>query len=194
MKIGLYFGSFNPPHKGHVQIALQCIAESKLDEVWFIISPQNPFKQSQELASETDRLAMVRLAIKPHPNLVASDFEFSLPRPSFTCETLRSMLRQFSHEFHLIIGSDNWQSFHLWKDYDWILSTFPLLVYGRTGSSDNTVIPREKCLSIHFVNGALIDVSATEVRYQIDNGKDVHVLIDDSVYRYIQTHRLYNHP
>jgi len=191
MRIGLYFGSFNPPHKGHVQIALQCIEESKLDEVWFIVSPQNPFKQTQELAHESDRLAMVKLASKPHAQLVASDIEFSLPRPSFTCDTLRKLTQQFTHEFYLIIGGDNWQNFHRWKEYLWILQNFRVLIYRRPESSDNNEITQEDRASIHFISGQQLVVSATAVRNSIRNGENVDELIDDSVKNYIQEHRLY---
>jgi len=191
MKVGLYFGSFNPPHHGHVHIALQSIDQFKLDEVWFIVSPQNPFKKKEELTPESDRLAMVELACVSHPQLIASNIEFSLPRPSYTCETLRDLVHRFPHTFLLLIGEDNWQNFHLWRDYEWILHEFQVVIYHRTGAAENRKMPPHLASRVQFINGEPLDVSATELRKRIARHESTEELLDAAVSRYIQERNLY---
>ncbi|MCQ2347564.1 MAG: nicotinate (nicotinamide) nucleotide adenylyltransferase [Paludibacteraceae bacterium] len=132
MKVGIYGGSFNPVHFGHVGLAKWVIEHTDLDEVWLLVSPNNPLKNADELAPEQERLAGVRAAIKGIKGLVASDFEFTLPRPSYTANTLRQLQLAYpQHEFVLIIGEDNWNIFTKWREYDYILSTFPIFIYPR---------------------------------------------------------------
>src|ERR1017187_6549166 len=134
MNIGLYFGSFNPIHHGHLLIASFIIQNSDLDQVWFIISPQNPLKSSSTLLNEYHRLHLANLAIDGENKLKASDIEFKLPRPSFTVNTLAYLLEKYpQHGFALIMGSDSLQNLPKWKNFSYILKHFPLYIYKRTG-------------------------------------------------------------
>jgi nicotinate-nucleotide adenylyltransferase len=191
MKVGLYFGSFNPPHRGHTSIAQCAIAQFNLDEVWLVVSPQNPFKPTSTLAPENDRLCMVQIACSTHEKLIASDVEFNMPRPSYTCATLRQLTTEFTHHFHLIMGEDNWQSFHLWKEYEWILNNFPLLIYHRSDATANSSIDQERYSSVEIINGELLHLSATEIRQRLSAHESVDNLIDGGVLQYIRDHHLY---
>jgi len=134
MKTGIFSGSFNPIHIGHLALANYLCEFAGLDEVWFVVSQLNPLKDEADLLDNDLRLEMVSLAIWNYPKFKASDFEFTLPRPSYTVQTLRLLKDQFpDREFHLIIGADNWQQFHLWKEYETIINTTPILVYPRPG-------------------------------------------------------------
>ena len=134
-KIGIYGGSFNPVHFGHVGLAKWVIEHTDLDELWLLVTPNNPLKEAGSLAPEQERLAAVREAIQDIPGLVASDFEFSLPRPSYTANTLRELQKKYpEHEFTLIIGEDNISIFDRWREYEYILANFRVFVYPRRGS------------------------------------------------------------
>ena len=136
MRIGIYGGSFNPVHFGHVGLAKWVIENTDLDELWLLVSPNNPLKSSDSLAPEQERLAAVREAIKDIPGLKASDFEFSLPRPSYTANTLRALQNAYpEHEFTLVIGEDNLAIFDRWKEYEYILENFRVFVYPRREES-----------------------------------------------------------
>lgn len=191
MKVGLYFGSFNPPHSGHTAIGLQAIEQFHLDEVWFIVSPQNPFKPISMLAPEGDRMSMVQIACSAHEKLIASDVEFNMPRPSYTCATLRQLTTEFTHHFHLIMGEDNWQSFHLWKEYEWILHNFPVLIYHRSGATANPSIDQRLYASVKMIKGNLLHLSATEIRQRLSAHESVDNLINEDVLHYIRDHHLY---
>jgi nicotinate-nucleotide adenylyltransferase len=190
MRVGLYFGSFNPPHLGHLAIADAALKHAHLDEIWFVVSPQNPFKTNDALAPEDQRLDMVELICAADKRLKACPIEFSLPKPSYTCETLRLLSAQFEHEFHLIIGEDNWRVFNKWREYEWILEHYPVLVYGRrqtnTASSGDTISG-----DVHFIPGAYLDVSATEIRDRIRRGESIAAFVDPLVETYITTKGLY---
>ena len=134
-KVGIYSGSFNPVHFGHVGLAKWVIENTDLDELWLLVSPNNPLKDAKILAPEQERLEGVREAIKDIPGLVASDFEFHLPRPSYTANTLRELQKAYpQHEFTLIIGEDNIAIFNRWREYEFILENFRIFVYPRRGS------------------------------------------------------------
>lgn len=188
MNIGLYFGSFNPPHLGHVAIALEAKKQFHLDEVWFVVSPQNPFKDSATLAPENHRLEMARLACHSHPELSVNDIEFQLPRPSYTIDTLEALQKRFNHHFSLIIGEDNWMSFSSWKSHDEILQRVDILVYHRNGFSSSTA---PEGGNARFISGNLLDVSSTAIREKLREGKSVEGLIDPGVYAYILRYYLY---
>lgn len=167
MNIGIYGGSFNPVHFGHVGLAKWVIEHTDLDEVWLLVSPNNPLKPAGILAPEKERLAAIREAIKDIPGLVASDFEFSLPRPSYTANTLRALQKAYpEHTFTLLIGEDNLAIFDQWREYDFILDHFRLFVYPRHGSES---APRPACIkkarNITFLADApYFDVSSTQIR------------------------------
>lgn len=178
MKIGIYGGSFNPVHFGHVGLAKWVIENTDLDELWMLVSPNNPLKPAGMLAPEEERLAGVREAIKDIPHVKASDFEFSLPRPSYTANTLRELQKAFPDtEFTLVIGEDNIAIFNHWREYEFILANFRIFVYPRrTSLSDEaghiakrsyseTVFQAKPVKNIVFLDSApLFNISSTEIR------------------------------
>lgn len=169
-KIGIYGGSFNPVHFGHVGLAKWVIENTDLDEVWLLVSPNNPLKPAGILAPEEDRLAAVREAIKDIPHVKASDFEFSLPRPSYTANTLRELQKAYpEHEFTLVIGEDNLAIFNQWREYEYIASNFRIFVYPRKGSMtiEDCRLQIEYFRSLVFLkNAPLFDISSTQIRTQ----------------------------
>lgn len=193
MKVGLYFGSFNPIHNGHLHVARQAIKQLQLDRVWLIVSPQNPFKDNQGLAPQQHRLAMVELACSDEENISASDIEFNMPLPSFTIHTVKELLRKHpEYSFHLIIGEDNLLVFDRWKDYEELLRLTQIIVYPRENVSPQ--VPnalRTQADRIHFLEGELIPVSATEIRNLIKKGSSIIGLTPNAVARYIQENSLF---
>lgn len=189
MKIGLFFGSFNPVHTGHLIIANIMVENTGIDQVWFIVSPQNPFKKNNSLLHEFDRYDMVRLAIDDHPKLRVSDVEFQMPRPSYTIDTLTYLQDKHpEHQFYLIIGSDNLSNFNKWKNYEQILSNFQLLVYQRPGDPAQALLSHP---SIHITEAPLLDISATFIRNMVREGKSVRYLVPDKVEDYIRDKKLF---
>ena len=166
MKVGIYGGSFNPVHFGHVGLAKWVIEHTDLDELWLLVSPNNPLKPVGLLAPEEERLAAVREAIKGIPGLVASDFEFSLPRPSYTANTLRELQRAYpEHEFTLVIGEDNIAIFDQWKEYEYIMANYRIFVYPRKGTMSNLQCPMSNAKNVIFLaNAPLFDISSTAIR------------------------------
>ncbi|MCH7411054.1 nicotinate-nucleotide adenylyltransferase [Belliella sp. DSM 111904] len=187
MKIGLFFGSFNPIHIGHMIIANVMQDQTDLDEVWFVVSPQNPFKARKTLLHEFDRLKMVELAIADHFFFKASDVEFHMPKPSYTIDTLTLLSEKFpGHEFRLIVGCDNLQHFHKWKNHEQILEHFGLYVYPRPGADPTFEHP-----NVRFVSAPIMDISATFVRSALQAGKSVKYLLPEKVEGYIRDKKLY---
>ena len=171
IKTGIYGGSFNPIHNGHIALARHLLQEAELDEIWFVVSPQNPFKVQQQLLADDKRLLLVRKALAPYPQLVASDFEFSLPRPSYMWHTLQSMSAQWpDRELHLIIGADNWLCFDRWYHADDIRSTYPIIIYPRQGYE---IVPSALPQGVRLVNTPLYNVSSTEIRADVAAGRDI---------------------
>ena len=173
-KIGIYGGSFNPVHYGHVGLAQWVIEHTDLDELWLMVSPLNPLKaNSQELRAESqeERLAAVREAIKDIPGLVASDFEFALPRPSYTANTLRALQKAYpEHEFTLVIGEDNLAIFDRWRENEYIMQNFRIFVYPRHGSEKSQIsnLKSQMSKNIVFLDAApYFDISSTELRSKI---------------------------
>jgi nicotinate-nucleotide adenylyltransferase len=193
MRIGLYFGSFNPIHLGHIQLAKQALLQGKLDKIWLIVSPQNPFKETHQLASEHHRVAMAQLACAQEAAIEVNTIELELPRPSYTIHTLRTLLQQHPEtRFYLIIGEDNLPSFPLWKDYTAILSLVELLVYPRSETPQDlptNLTPFHD--RIHRLKGELLPVSATEIRSSIAEGQSVSGKVNPAVLDYIEKHHLY---
>ncbi|HEY0356744.1 MAG TPA: nicotinate (nicotinamide) nucleotide adenylyltransferase [Flavisolibacter sp.] len=178
MKIGLYFGSFNPIHTGHLIIANHILNETELNKIWFIISPQNPFKHSDNLLNEYDRFHLVQKAIEDDFRLKASDIEFSLPKPSYTVHTLAYLGEKYpEHEFSIIMGSDSFQNLGKWKNAEVIVSNYPILVYKRRGFEiDNSLNAR-----VQVMDAPLLEISATHIRELIKAGKSIKYLVPQSV-------------
>lgn len=171
IKTGIYGGSFNPIHNGHIALARHLLQEAELDEIWFVVSPQNPFKVQQQLLADDKRLRLVRQALAPYPQLVASDFEFSLPRPSYMWHTLQGMSAQWpDRELHLIIGADNWLCFDRWYHADDIRRTYPIIIYPRQGYN---ITAADLPQGVRLVNTPLYNVSSTEIRADIAAGRDI---------------------
>lgn len=166
MKVGIYGGSFNPVHFGHVGLAKWVIEHTDLDELWLLVSPNNPLKDAHILAPEQERLEGVREAIKDIPGLKASDFEFSLPRPSYTANTLRELQKAYPDcEFTLVIGEDNLAIFPQWREYEFILENFRIFVYPRHLSASETVCQAKPVKEIRFLSEApLFDISSSAIR------------------------------
>ncbi|MDR2972602.1 MAG: nicotinate-nucleotide adenylyltransferase [Bacteroidales bacterium] len=189
MKVGLYFGSFNPVHNGHIAIAHFFEKKALFDQIWLVISPNNPLKEKIVLADEKHRLNMVKLAIQNIPFLHACDIEFSLPVPSFTGTTLHCLENQYpTYQFSLILGADNMEYFHLWKNYEEILMKYKIYVYPRNGNSSSKVIEHQ---NIIYLNAPLFDVSATEIRKLLKQGDSAGKLLPYLVNRYIEENNVY---
>jgi len=182
-KIGLFFGSFNPVHIGHLAIANYMVEYTILDELWFVISPQNPLKKKSTLLADYHRLYLLELAIKDSPIFKISDIEFKMPRPSYTIHTLTYLKEKFpGKEFILIMGSDGLKSFHKWKNYENILDMHDVYVYPRNNESKVPII-KEKRISI--VDAPKMEISSSFIRNAIKNGKDVRHFLNPDVYKYI---------
>ncbi len=179
IKTGIYGGSFNPIHNGHIALARHLLQEAELDEIWFVVSPQNPFKVQQQLLADDKRLLLVRKALAPYPQLVASDFEFSLPRPSYMWHTLQGMSAQWpDRELHLIIGADNWLCFDRWYHADDIRSTYPIIIYPRQGYD---IVPSALPQGVRLVNTPLYNVSSTEIRADVAAGRDISNKVPNTI-------------
>lgn len=190
--IGLYFGSFNPVHVGHLVLANHIIAHSLVDEIWFVISPQNPLKDPQELAPEKDRLRMLNTAISGVEHMVACDVEFELGRPSYTSNTLR-YLRSKHPDLHftIVLGEDIKKNFHLWKDFEWILEQFPMLLYPRHNSEADESPINWSHYRVSTISAPRIEISSTAIRADIKKGVDIRFLLPEAVIKYIREHHLY---
>jgi nicotinate-nucleotide adenylyltransferase len=188
--IGLLFGTFNPPHIGHTLIANYFYITNNFDEIWFIVSPQNPFKKDITLLNEKLRLEMVRLAIENANYLKASDIEFGLPKPSYTINTLEKLKNDYSqYTFNIIMGSDNAISIEKWKYFQNIIDNHRIYVYPRTGYSTKNILTHK---NIKIDNTApIIDISSTWIREQIKNGKDVQFFLRKVVYEFIKINGVY---
>jgi nicotinate-nucleotide adenylyltransferase len=174
MNIGLYFGSFNPIHTGHLIIANHIINETDLDRIWFVVSPQNPFKVSETLLNEYDRFHLVQKAIENDPRFKASDIEFSLPKPSYTVHTLAYLKEKYpDHRFSIIMGSDGFQNIKRWKNAEVILAHYPILVYLRPGFP----VENDQGAQLTIMKAPLLEISATYIRELIKSGKSIKYLV-----------------
>lgn len=192
MRIGLFGGSFNPIHYGHIRLARQLLALAALDEVWFVVSPQNPLKQQTDLLDDDLRLQMVEMALQREKGLRASDIEFRLPRPSYTWNTLQTLRQEHpGDEFTLLIGGDNWERFPLWYRSDDIVRDYNIVVYPRTGSDiDERRLPP----TVRIVRTRRINISSTMIRQRIALGQTLSRLVPKAVADFIEQHRLYSTP
>lgn len=189
MKIGLFFGSFNPVHTGHMIIANHLATQTDLEKVWIVVSPQNPFKPKKTLARDHDRLHLVRLAIGENTNLQASNVEFDLPKPSYTIDTLTHLKEKYpQHEFALIMGGDNLANFHLWKNYEQILAHHDIYVYKRPNYDLGELATHAR---VHLCEAPLLDISATYIRECLKSKKSVQYLVPDAVWEYLENNKMY---
>jgi nicotinate-nucleotide adenylyltransferase len=183
MKIGLYFGSFNPIHVAHLIIANHILNETDIKKIWFVVSPQNPFKEESNLLNEYHRLHLVRLATEDDTRIKASDIEFTLPKPSYTSVTLAFISEKyFKHEFGIIMGSDSFQNLYKWKNYESIVNNYPLFVYMRPGFE----IENKFGADLHILNVPMFQISATQIRKYIKEGKSVRYMVPDKVLEEIE--------
>jgi nicotinate-nucleotide adenylyltransferase len=184
MQIGLYFGSFNPIHIGHLIIANHVLNATSLDKIWFVISPQNPFKQATSLLNEYDRLHLVQQSVAEDPRLKASDIEFSLPKPSYTVHTLAYLKEKYpEYQFSILMGSDSFQNFPKWKNAEVIAANYPVLIYKRPGFPvENTLDAR-----IQVMDAPLLEISATHIRELVQSGKSIRYLVPQAVETEITT-------
>lgn len=189
MKVGLFFGSFNPIHVGHMVIANYMLAHTDLDRIWFVVSPHNPLKQKQTLLHERQRFQMVTLAIGDNNKMKASNIEFKLPQPSYTINTLAYLKEKYPNsDFALIMGSDNLENFHKWKNYEEILKHYELYVYPRPESKANDLIKHK---NVKMVNAPLMELSSTEIRNAVKEKKDVRYFVAPAVWEYMKEMHFY---
>ncbi|MBP6385756.1 MAG: nicotinate-nucleotide adenylyltransferase [Pseudarcicella sp.] len=189
MKIGLFFGSFNPIHTGHLIVANVMVSNTDLEKIWFVVSPQNPFKPNKSLLHEFDRLDMVDKAIADNYLFKSCDIEFNMPKPSYTFDTLTELKKKFpQHSFKLIIGEDNLAQFANWKNYEQILDQFGLYVYPRPNSKSH---PFANHLNIKMIAAPLLDISATFIRQSIQNQKSIKYMLPEAVEQYIIQKKFY---
>jgi nicotinate-nucleotide adenylyltransferase len=188
-KTGLFFGSFNPVHIGHTAIANYVVEFTDLDQLWFVVSPQNPFKQKNQLLAEYHRLELVNLAIGDSPLFKATNVEFKLPQPSYTIDTLAYLQEKYpDHEFVVIIGSDNLPHLHKWKNYQELLNNYELYVYPRPEVDANDFINLGR---LKIVDAPLIEISSSFIRNAIRNKKDVSFFLPCKVAVYIKEMHFY---
>lgn len=189
---GIFGGSFNPVHNGHIELARRLLSLTKLDEIWFVVSPQNPFKRNDHLLDDCMRLEMVRLALIGEQSMKPSDYEFSMPRPSYMWHTLQSMSRNYpDRQFVLLIGADNWARFNEWYAADKILANYRIEVYPR---EDAPVDAASLPAGVTLADTGLIPGSSTEVRRRIAAGEPIDGLVPPDVARFIRANNLYTRP
>ncbi|WP_417785904.1 nicotinate (nicotinamide) nucleotide adenylyltransferase [Tenacibaculum sp.] len=189
--IGLYFGTFNPIHIGHLIIANHLVENSDLDEIWMVVTPHNPFKKKSSLLDNHHRLEMVYLATEEYEKIQPSDIEFNLPQPNYTINTLVHISEKFPHhKFSLIMGEDNLKSLHKWKNYEVILEDYNIYVYPRVsnGVVENQFKDHKK---IHRVEAPIVQISSTMIRNAINEGKNCKPLLSEKVWKYIDEMNFY---
>jgi nicotinate-nucleotide adenylyltransferase len=191
MKIGIFGGSFDPIHTGHAIIAQHIISSGMVDRLWFMVSPVNPLKQGKvRQVADTDRLRMVEMVSRPMEGVETSAFEFTMPRPSYTIDTLNALQAKFPNdEFYLVTGGDNWQIFNKWRNSEEILAKYHLLIYPRLGYEVN--VPDSLKDRVTLVDAPIIELSSTEIRDRLANGLSVRYYVPDEVHDFIERKQLY---
>ncbi|WP_294251411.1 nicotinate (nicotinamide) nucleotide adenylyltransferase [uncultured Chryseobacterium sp.] len=191
-KIGLFFGSFNPVHIGHLILANYILENSDMDELWFVVSPQNPFKDKKSLLNDHNRLDMVQLAIKNYPNMRASNVEFSLQKPSYTIDTLTYLHEKYpDYSFSLIMGEDNLNSLPKWKNYEQLIKHHHIIVYPRVFKEEKKEPEYLQHENISLIKAPVIELSATEIRNMIRIGKNVRPMLPPEVFDYLDGSSFY---
>jgi nicotinate-nucleotide adenylyltransferase len=191
MNIGLYFGTFNPIHVGHLIIANHMVENSDLDEVWLVVTPHNPFKKKSSLLDNNHRFELAYRATEKYDKIKPSDIEFSLPQPNYTVHTLAHISEKYpQHDFCLIMGEDNLKSFHKWKNYELILEHHHIYVYPRisVGKIETRFDNHPK---IHLTEAPIVEISSTQIRKGIKDQKNVQPLLSDAVWKYIDEMNFY---
>jgi nicotinate-nucleotide adenylyltransferase len=188
-KTGLLFGSFDPVHTGHLIIADYMLSLGGLDEIWFVVSPQNPFKQEKEITDQQIRREMLELAVAGNPVFKVSDIEFSMPSPNFTYNTLKVLMEKYSgNEFVLIIGTDNLDAFDKWKNYESILEMIQIWVYPRVGYKGEQFATHP---SVHMTDAPAIEISSSIIRQSFSQERPFRYMLPEKVYEYIKKKGLY---
>lgn len=189
MKIGLYFGTFNPIHIGHLAIANYMLEFTDIEQLWFIVSPQSPFKQKQSMLDDYQRLELVNRAIEGDDRLRASSIEFKLPKPSYTIDTLTYLQEEYpANQFSILMGADNLVHFHKWKNYELIVENHQILVYPRPGFDPSNFKIHK---NIHMVDAPIMEISSTFIRNAIKSGKDIRHFLPEKAWRYIEEMNFY---
>ncbi|MDB4534787.1 nicotinate (nicotinamide) nucleotide adenylyltransferase [Vicingaceae bacterium] len=199
MNIGLYFGTYNPIHIGHLIIANHMVDNSELDQVWLVVSPQNPLKNKATLLADYHRLALVKIAVEGNVKLKASNIEFDLPKPSYTIDTLTYIQEKYTdHNFSIIMGEDNLRTLHKWKNYEQILNNHNLYVYPRAltqqellEKSSKKETPFKDHPKVTITNAPVMKISASFIRNGIKEKKDVRYLLSEPVYKYVSEMHFY---
>lgn len=191
MKIGLYFGTFNPIHIGHLIIANHMAEHSDLDQIWMVVTPHNPHKKKDTLLDDHHRLQMVHLATEDFPKIKPSDIEFKLSQPNYTINTVVHLQEKFpSYEFALIMGEDNLKSFHKWKNYEAILQNHHIYVYPRISSeAENQELKNHP--KVHFIDAPIVEISSTFIRESVKNKTNIKPLLSPKVWEYIDHNNFY---
>ena len=194
MKIGLYFGTFNPIHVGHLIIANHMAEYSDLEQIWMVVTPHNPHKQKNTLLDDYQRLHLVRLATEEYSKIKPSDIEFKLPQPNYTVNTLAHLKDHYpQHEFSLIMGEDNMKSLHKWKNYEYILENHDIYIYPRV--TETIELEAGSVLQnhprIHKVDAPIVEISSTFIRENIKNKKNIRPLLSEKVWEYVDHNNFY---
>ncbi len=186
---GLFFGSFNPIHTGHLMIANYMVEYTDIGQVWFVVSPHNPLKEKTTLLADNQRLYMANVAVEDEPRFLASNFEFHLPQPSYTIDTLTYMTEKYPEKkFVLIAGSDTLPSLHKWKNYEELLKQYEFYIYPRPGAASS---PFDDHPHVHFTEAPMIGISSSFIRSALKEGKDVRHFLPAKVWEYIEEMHLY---
>ncbi|HRB30492.1 MAG TPA: nicotinate (nicotinamide) nucleotide adenylyltransferase [Ferruginibacter sp.] len=188
MNIGLFFGSFNPIHNGHLIIAKYVLQNSQLNKLWFVVSPQNPFKSPQSLLNENHRLHLVNSAIEGETDLKACNIEFKLPKPSYTINSLTYLAEQYpDYKFTLIVGSDSFQNINKWKNYETLVSQYPIIIYKRPGFE----VTQDFGANLTILEAPLLEISSTYIRSLVKKSLSIRYLVPDAVKEEIERNNYY---
>ena len=191
-KIGLFFGSFNPIHIGHLILANYILENSDMEELWFVVSPQNPFKDKKSLLNDHNRLDMVQLALKNYPKMRVSNVEFSLPKPSYTIDTLTYLHEKYPEvSFALIMGEDNLKGLKKWKNSETLVNNHQIIIYPRVLGSDETKTATFDHENISKIDAPIIELSATKIREMLKEGKNVRPMLPPEVFDYLDGSSFY---